>query len=120
MTREERHHHINFLELKAAFLGLQSFISDLRHKHICLLIDNTTAISYLNRKGGTHPKSLSDVAISIWSWCLERNLLVHAEHIPGVQNYLADSLSRKQSDNQRLDIRPSSILTSPNGNVGSM
>ena len=50
---EERQSHINLLELKVAFLALQVFASQRNTSHILLRIDNTTAIAYLNKKGGT-------------------------------------------------------------------
>ena len=53
-TRQERMSHINILELKAAFLDLQTFAAQFSNSHILLLIDNTTAIAYINHKGGKH------------------------------------------------------------------
>ena len=53
-TRQERMSHINILELKAAFLDLQTFAAQFSNGHILLLIDNTTAIAYINHKGGKH------------------------------------------------------------------
>ena len=50
---QERAEHINLLELKAAFLALQTFASHRSGLHILLLIDNITAIAYVNHKGGT-------------------------------------------------------------------
>ena len=44
--------HINALELKAAFLALESLASHQRDCHILLLLDNITAISFINHKGG--------------------------------------------------------------------
>ena len=46
----------------AVFLALQTFAGESRNGNILLMIDNTTAIAYLNHKGGTHSKSLSDLA----------------------------------------------------------
>lgn len=46
--------HINLLELKAAFIGLQCFANNISNKEILLRIDNTTAISYINRYGGVN------------------------------------------------------------------
>ena len=46
--------HINILELKAAFLDLQTFAAQFSNGHILLLIDNTMAIAYINHKGGKH------------------------------------------------------------------
>ena len=49
-TRQERMSHINILKLKAAFLALQTFAARFSNCHILLLIDNTTAIAYINHK----------------------------------------------------------------------
>ena len=95
-SRQERKAHINFLELKAAFLALKSFVASRSHMHILLLMDNITAISFINHKGGTHSKVLSDLAIQIWTWCIQRNITLCAEHIPGIDNVGADRESRKQ------------------------
>ncbi|KYN00415.1 hypothetical protein ALC62_08907 [Cyphomyrmex costatus] len=58
--------HINRLELLAAFFGLKCFASELRNGNILLRIDNTAAISYINRMGGVRFKELSSLAKSIW------------------------------------------------------
>ena len=50
---EERLFHINYLELKAAFLAHHVFASQKRNAHIMLRIDNTTAIVYVNKRGDT-------------------------------------------------------------------
>ena len=46
-TKEEVREHINFLELRAAFLALQTYAAHFDHQHIMLLIDNRTAISFI-------------------------------------------------------------------------
>ena len=38
----EKNHHINYLELLAAFLGLKAFCSSHRDMHLSLKLDNTT------------------------------------------------------------------------------
>lgn len=82
----ENSQHINILELKSAFLALQTFAATKHNMHILLRIDNRTAIAYINQKGGTHSKPLSDMARRMWNWCLEKGLTVQAEHIAGVEN----------------------------------
>ena len=95
---EEAAHHINWLELKAAFLGLQAFAQNLSNVHIHLLMDNTVAIAYLNRLGGTRSYALCQLAISIWNWCLQKGITVHADHLPGQLNVRADYASRNWND----------------------
>ena len=43
--------HINMLELKAIQFGELTYCKDKNFKHIRIMSDNTTAISYLNKKG---------------------------------------------------------------------
>ena len=97
-TTGERKHHINFLELLAAFLALRSFVKERRDVSVLLLLDNVTAIAFINRMGGTHSICLSDLAVEIWDWCIQRNVTIHAEHLPGVENVRADWESRHLSD----------------------
>ena len=93
-SSKERKAHINWLELKAAFLALNTFVSNRRNIYVLLLIDNVAAISFIGHKGGTHSRRLSDLALMIWAWCLQRNIIICAEHIPGVDNVGADKESR--------------------------
>ena len=97
-TREEKANSIDYLELLAAFLALQSFASEKRSVRILLCIDNITAIAFLNRMGGPHSHVLSDLAIEVWEWCLRRDIIIHAEHLPGKENIRADWESRHTSD----------------------
>ena len=86
--------HINWLELKAVYLGLVHFASDLTNTSIRLEIDNTTAVSYVNRKGGTRSLVLCRLAQDIWQWAIHRKLNLMAVHVPGVDNIRADFQSR--------------------------
>ena len=95
---EERAHHINFLELLAPFLALKAFLSGQGPISVLLCMDNITAIAFLNRVGGTHSLPLSKLAVEIWEWCIERKFIIHAEHLPGVENIRADWLSRHLRD----------------------
>lgn len=54
-TLEEQKCHINQLELKAALFGLKCLACHLENCEILIRIDNTTAISYINRMGGPIP-----------------------------------------------------------------
>ena len=48
--------HINVLELTAAWFALKSFESLVSGKHVLIQMDNRTAVTYLNKMGGTHAK----------------------------------------------------------------
>ncbi|KAG6456482.1 hypothetical protein O3G_MSEX009753 [Manduca sexta] len=89
----EKIHHINYLELMAAFLGLKSFANELRNCAILLRIDNTTAISYINRMGGVQHAHLNNLARSLWQWCEQRNIWIFASYVNTKENK-ADAASR--------------------------
>jgi len=48
-TADEARYHINILELKAAFLAIQSFLKDQEAVSILVRVDNRTAIAYMNK-----------------------------------------------------------------------
>lgn len=91
----EAKNHINFLELKAAFIGLMCFATNFTNKEILLRIDNTTAISYINRYGGIQYPHLNDIAREIWQWCEHRQLHIFASYIKSKENREADKESRR-------------------------
>jgi len=95
---EQKHLHINVLELLAVELGLQIFAKSWSNIQILLRVDNGTAISYINRFGGCHTKELHDIAKRIWKFCEDRHLFIFASYIKSKDNAIADSSSRTQID----------------------
>ena len=81
--------HINTLELLAAKFVLQSFAKDSSGCHINLMLDNMTAVSYVNKMGGTHSLDSQLVAREIWIWAKERNIWLSADHSAGNDNIIA-------------------------------
>ena len=77
-TVAEQAKHINYLEMKAAFLALQSFCAGKTSISILLLMDNITAITFLNKMGGNHSHSLSDLVKEVWNWRIRRRITIHA------------------------------------------
>lgn len=90
----ESQNHINFLELRAAFIGLKCFANNLTNTEILLRIDNTTAISYINRMGGVQYEHLNEETRQIWQWCEIRRLFIFASYIKSKDNTDADRESR--------------------------
>ena len=90
----ESQNHINYLELLAVFLGLQTFCSSLHDCHIRLMIDNTTAVAVINHMGTSHSDPLNKLTTQIWLWCIPRNIWLSAAHIAGKCNIQADLESR--------------------------
>ena len=95
---QESQNHISWLELMAAFLAVQCFARYHQHCHIQIYMDNTVAIAYINQMGGTHSRKLCHLALQFWDWCLHKNVTIHAEHIPGRVNVIADHESRHMTD----------------------
>ena len=103
-------HHINYLEMLAAFLALQCFTQDTpRPLTVYLYMDNTTAISYLNRKGGTTPL-LCKLAKQTWQWCMSQSISLVANHLPGHLNTVADRESRVALDRWDWQLHPQIFL----------
>lgn len=94
-SSDEADRHINYLELLAAFFGLKIFAKDMANCHILLRIDNTTAISYVNRMGGVRFPHLNQVTKDLWQWCENRNIFVFASYISSQDNEIADAESRR-------------------------
>ena len=94
-SQAERALHINLLELKAIHLGLLHFEDFLQGQSIAIFSDNTTALSYLLRQGGTRSWSLNIEAQAILEWAEQRAVTLTTQFIRGSANVLADSLSRR-------------------------
>lgn len=92
---KERSHHINYLEILAAFFGLKTFATNMRCCQILLRVDNTTAISYINRMGGVQFPHLTQVTKMLWQWCEVRQIHVFASYIRSCDNVVADAESRR-------------------------
>ncbi|XP_024888222.1 uncharacterized protein LOC112465081 [Temnothorax curvispinosus] len=94
-NEEERDQHINYLELLVAWFGLKCFAKELRDCDVLLRIDNTTAIAYINKKGGVRFPKLAKIAKKIWQWCENKNLWIFASYIASKDNVEADFESRR-------------------------
>ena len=72
---------------------------------LCCL-DNIMAVTYNNQKGGTASKLLCQLAITIWNWCIARNILLTAEYLPGHLNTIVDQESRTVQDRCNWMLNP--------------
>src|SRR5207253_598957 len=57
-SHRQQGEHINVLELMAVRLGLLTFLPLLANKVVQVQADNTTALAYLKKGGGTHSSRL--------------------------------------------------------------
>lgn len=79
----------------AALKALQCFLSATTDTSVEIKIDNTTAISYINKLSGTTSQALYAVALRISERRELRNLNLHAVFLLGIANFSADAESRK-------------------------
>ena len=93
------------MELLAAFLTLQSFVSQ-SNIHVRLKLDNTTAVSYINYMGGIGSEPLNTLAKEIWQWYMSRESWLSAQYVPGDLNVEADSASRLFAEDLEWSLHP--------------
>ena len=91
----------------SAFLTFQALDPSVKRPYICFSIDNHTAMSHINKLGGNRSQKLSNLAIELWNYALNRNLIISAIHIPGKLNVLADHKSRSFKDSTEWMLNPS-------------
>ena len=104
-SQMEKKLHINCLELLAGSFAVKSFTKNRLCAHVRLRMDNTTAVAYVNRLGGTHSLVLSNLALALWEWAQKNSIMLRAEHYAGHLNTVADWESRhfRDASNWRLD-----------------
>ena len=105
-SRQEALHHINYLELKACLLALQSFFPSHGRIVIHLKSDNATTIAYLKHFGGSKSELLNKLSREIWTWCMSRNIWLTVSHLPGSENIVADYASRHFRDDLEWKLDP--------------
>ena len=101
---EERARHINVKELRAVRLTLQRLQDHLRDQVVLVECDNSTAVAYLNKQGGTRSWILCQETLSLYEWAMEYQVQLKAVHRPGVDNQLADYLSRNRPDDNEWSL----------------
>ena len=91
---QEKLLHVNLLEMKALFLGLQVFREDVIGHHVTAMYDNSTVVAYVNKQGGTVSWALCLLASCLLRWTESFDVHLDARYLPGENNVLADVLSR--------------------------
>ena len=92
------HYHINISELLAIRLALKIFLKDSNRKHVRILSDNITMVTYISNQGGRKLLSSNETTKLIWEISIHINTHISAAHLPGKDNILADLASRKFHD----------------------
>ena len=99
---------INARELLAIREGLLQFRSSLVGKNVAVFCENSTAVSYLHKEGGTRSPFLNSLAQGILRWTESLSIRLLPQFIPGSLNVLADSLSPSPAPTYR-------VVSSPGG-----
>ena len=94
---QEKLLHINLLEMKALFLGLQAFRDVISH-HVTAMCDNSTVVAYVNKQGGTVSRALCLLTSRLLRWTESQDVHLDARYLPGQANVLAHLLSRCGQD----------------------
>ena len=97
-TEEEKRMHINEKELLAASLATQAFTRNRKVSHVHIKTDNMTTMSQINKMGSTTSQDLVAQTKVLWDYCLQRNIMLTAEHLQGSLNIIADRESRQFND----------------------
>ena len=84
--------HINRKEIIGGHRSIQDMMQQGDFVHLSL--DNMTAVSFINRQGGTRSLPLCKEAISLWQTVLSRGGWVRASWVPREENQLSDLLSK--------------------------
>ena len=87
--------HINLLEMKALFLGLQAFREDVIGHYVTAMCDNSTVVAYVNKQGGTVSWALCLLTSRLLRWTESFDVHLDARYLPGQDNVLADVLSHR-------------------------
>ena len=85
---------INHCKLLAVERGLRAFCSYLEGRVVAVFSDNTTAVAYLRRQGGTLSPALNAVAQRILRWAEQLNIVLIPQFVTGRNNVVADALAR--------------------------
>jgi hypothetical protein len=89
----ESHTQISWLELLAVVACTTTYAPYLTGQSILFHVDNSTDVHIINRQA-TRSKQLAPLLRQLYALSFEHNLSIRAVHRPGVDNTLADFLSR--------------------------
>ena len=86
--------HINWLELEAIRLALLQWGHQWRHQSVRVYCDNSTAVAYIRKQGGTRSQSLFYKTLELFELLDQFVITLIPTQLPGARNVTADALSR--------------------------
>ena len=93
-SQQESRRHINWLELEAIRLALLHWGLQWNHQTVRVYCDNSTAVAYIRKQGGTHSKALFHKTLELYQLLDQYVITLIPTHLPGARNVTADALSR--------------------------
>ena len=111
MVRQGKTLHINVLELKAISLALRRFKDKCQNQTVLVATDNSTAVAYINKQGGTHSVEMCALLWKIMTWCHHYQITLKARHIPGCLNVMADLCSGRTKSVNRMVTASTGVQT---------
>ena len=87
--------HITFLELFPIVLAIQMWGEQLKNQKVIFHCDNQSVVEIMQKQSTKDASCMRLVRHLVLS-CLQHNILLRARHIPGLNNCIADVLSRLQ------------------------
>ena len=103
-SQKESKLHVNILELKAVLFLFQCFFRQSSNCSILIRTDSSTVVAYINKQGGSCSARLCSIALKLWEFCIQRNIMIKAVHVPGIYNSEADALSRMPSNDHSYSL----------------
>ena len=91
----------------AAEIGLRTYLKERHNISVHLQIDNTSALSYIKKMGGTNNIVMIDITKRIWTFLLRKKISLTVEYIPSELNTAADWESRNWVDSSEWSLNQS-------------
>ena len=89
------HTQIAWCELLAVVACASTYAPQLAGQSMLFYVDNSTDVHIINRQA-TRSKALAGLLRQLYSIACKHNISIRAQHRPGVENTLADFLSRPE------------------------
>lgn len=94
--------HISVRELFPIVLAVETWGSTFQNQCLCFHCDNISVVEVINKQTAKDAQLMILIRRLVLA-CLHYNILFKARHVPGVQNSVADMLSRFQVTEFKLD-----------------
>lgn len=102
----QKSYHINYKELLAIKLAILKIGELPENCSVLLRVDNTTAISYINKMGSTRYPKYNKLAREIWQQVERKKIFLFVTYINTKDNIEADSLPRISNDDTEWELCP--------------